>query len=121
MSPLNLRRSCANRRRDRRVTHKHELALLEPLEPRTLLSNVSWTGQDDGKSWTDASNWSNDAVPTASDDVTINLSGNPMIQTTSGTQAVHPLTSSDPASITRGSLSVARCPIPAGAPSAQHG
>ena len=80
---------------------------LDSLEPRTLLSNVSWTGQGDGTTWTQASNWSNDAVPTASDDVTINLSGNPTIQITTGSQSVHSLTSTDPLSISGGSLSVA--------------
>ena len=38
---------------------------LDSLEPRTLLSNVSWTGAADGKSWAVAGNWSNDAVPTS--------------------------------------------------------
>jgi hypothetical protein len=82
-------------------------AALDFLEPRTLLSNVTWTGSADGKSWTVAGNWSDDAVPTASDDVTINLGGNPTIQITSGTQAVHSLTSTDALSISGGSLSVA--------------
>ena len=107
MSLLNLRQSRGNRRRGRRVTHKLALAFLEPLESRTLLSSVNWTGAADGKSWAVAGNWSNDAVPTTSDDVTISLSGNPTIQISSGTQSVHSLTSSDLLSISGGSLSVA--------------
>ena len=54
-----------------------------------LLSSVNWTGAADGKSRAVAGNWSNDAVPTASDDVTISLSGNPTIQISSGTQSVN--------------------------------
>ena len=80
---------------------------LDFLESRTLLSSVTWTGSADGKSWAVADNWSDDAVPTSSDDVTINLSGNPTIQITSGAQAVNSLTSTDPISISGGSLSVA--------------
>ena len=64
-------------------------------------------GPGDGTSWTDASNWSDDAVPGSSDDVTINASGNPTIQISSGSQSVHSLTSTDPISISGGSLSVA--------------
>ena len=79
----------------------------DTLESRTLLSNVAWTGNGDGTSWTDASNWSDDAVPTASDDVTIDLSGNPTIEITSGTQSVNSLSSTDLISISGGSLSVA--------------
>jgi hypothetical protein len=107
MSPLSLLRSRGNRRRGRRVTHEHALVLLEPLESRTLLSNVSWTGQGDGRSWTDASNWSADAVPTVSDDVTINLVGHPTIEIGSSTQSVHSVVSTDPVSISGGSLTVA--------------
>ena len=67
----------------------------------------SWTGHGDGTSWTDASNWSNNEMPTSSDDVTINLSGNPTIQIASRTQSVNSITSTDLISIGGGSLSVA--------------
>ncbi len=96
-----------NPRRKTSGSRRSAVLQVDSLEPRTLLSNVSWTGQGDGTTWTQASNWSNDAVPTASDDVTINLSGNPTIQITTGTQSVHSLTSTDPLSISGGSLSVA--------------
>ena len=88
--------------RSRRST----VLLVDHLEARTLLSNVSWTGSGDGKSWTDPSNWSDDAVPAASDNVTINLSSNPTIQITTGNQAVQSVTSTDPISISGGSLAV---------------
>ncbi len=80
---------------------------LDWLEARTLLSDVTWTGSADGKSWAVAGNWSDDAVPTSNDDVTIDLGGNPTIQITSGSQSVHSLTSTDPLSISGGSLSLA--------------
>ncbi len=94
--------SASSRRRRRRL----RLAL-DALEPRTLLSNIAWTGAADGKTWTLAGNWSGDAVPGSKDDVTINLGGSPTIQITSGTQSVHSLMSTDPLSISGGSLSVA--------------
>ncbi len=87
--------------RSRRKTRR---LALDWLEPRTLLSNVSWTGTADGKSWAVAGNWSNNAVPTPGDNVTINIAGNPTIQITTGSQSVHSLTASEPISIIAGSL-----------------
>ena len=101
---LSRRREAARARRSGRGATR---LALDFLESRTLLSNVNWTGAADGKSWTVAGNWSDDVVPTSSDDVTINLSGNPTIQISSGAQAVHSLTSTDALSISGGSLSVA--------------
>ena len=89
--------------RSRRKTRR---LALDWLEPRTLLSNVSWTGTADGKSWAVAGNWSNNAVPTPGDDVTINIAGNPTIQITTGNQSVHSLTASEPISIIAGSLTL---------------
>ena len=94
-----------NALRSRRKTRR---LVLDWLEPRTLLSNVSWTGTADGKSWAVAGNWSNNKVPTPGDDVTINIAGNPTIQITTGNQSVHSLTASEPISIIAGSLTVAR-------------
>ena len=51
-------------------------------------------------------NWSDDLVPGADRDVSIDQSGNPTIQITSGAQAVGSLTSSDLISISAGSLSI---------------
>ena len=94
------------RSKSSRVTTARRLAL-DSLEPRTLLSNVSWTGTTDGKSWAVAGNWSDNAVPTPGDDVTIDVAGNPTIQITTGNQSVHSLTASEPISISGGSLTVA--------------
>ncbi len=93
--------------RSGRPRHRAVHWTVDILEPRTLLSNVSWTGQGDGTTWTDASNWSNDAVPGPSDNVAISKSGNPTIAISSGTQSVNSISSTDPISISGGSLSVA--------------
>ncbi len=97
---------CRARRKNRSPLRAVRLTI-DGLEARTLLSAVSWTGKGDGTSWTDASNWSDDAVPGASDNVTINLSGNPTIAITSGSQSVNSISSTDLISISGGSLSVA--------------
>jgi hypothetical protein len=68
---------------------------------------VSWTGGGDGTSWTDPNNWSGDAVPGPTNDVTINGATNPTIVLASGTQSVHSLTTSDPITLSGGSLAVA--------------
>jgi len=100
----------ASRRRSQRSFRRGSRSIrptIDVLESRTLLSSITWTGSGDGKSWTDAANWSNDKVPTASDDVAINLGSNPTIQITSGPQSVHSVTSTDPIAISGGSLTVA--------------
>ena len=79
------------------------------LENRQLLSTspVTWTGGGGDDLWSDPANWSDDQVPGAGEDVSIDQSGNPTIQITSGAQVVHSLTSSDLISISAGSLSIA--------------
>jgi RHS repeat-associated protein len=62
---------------------------LESLESRLLLTAVSWDGGGDGVNWTSADNWSNNAVPTSADDVTVSAAG---AITLSGAQAAHSLT-----------------------------
>lgn len=42
--------------------------------PAAQAASVSWDGGGDGSSWSDATNWSGDAVPGADDDVTIDMS-----------------------------------------------
>jgi trimeric autotransporter adhesin len=44
---------------------------LEPLEPRQMLSAVSWDGGGDGRSWLDPRNWSDDRLPSVRDEVLI--------------------------------------------------
>lgn len=67
------------------------VATLEALDSRTLLASVSWDGGGDGTSWMDANNWSSNALPTASDDVTISVAGNPSITIPSGTAMANTL------------------------------
>jgi hypothetical protein len=64
------------------------------LEDR-LAPNVSWTGGAGTLNWTDANNWSTHAVPTSTDDMTINtsVSGPIVINIThSANQTIHSLT-----------------------------
>jgi hypothetical protein len=79
----------------------------ELLESRFLLSAVAWTGAGDDVSWGDPANWSNQAVPTISDDVSITDNSAAPITISSGAQAVASLTSDRAISITGGSLNVA--------------
>lgn len=43
-------------------------------------ATVSWDGGGDGISWTDAANWTGDALPEEGDDVIIDAAANPVIQ-----------------------------------------
>src|SRR4051794_39085601 len=99
--------STARARQIRRESHRRHHAAMETLEQRLLLAQVTWTGGGDARNWTDVNNWSGHAVPGPADDVTINLAGSPTIQIASGTQSVHSVSSSDPLTISGGSLSVA--------------
>ena len=49
--------------------------VLEALEKRWMPSTVTWNGDGDGMSWSDADNWDTDSVPGSSDDVVISGSG----------------------------------------------
>ena len=44
------------------------------MEERTLLSNVSWTGNAHDNNWDTPGNWNTDSLPGMGDDVTINTS-----------------------------------------------
>jgi len=43
---------------------------IESLEPRLLLSAVTWTGAAGDNQWTTPGNWSTNALPGPGDDVT---------------------------------------------------
>ena len=103
------RRSRVRRLKTSSACRHRQRPRFEVLENRRLLSmtSVTWTGDGDDDLWSDAANWSNDQVPGAGDDVTIDQSGNPTIQITSGSQVVDSLTSLDMISISGGSLLVA--------------
>jgi hypothetical protein len=70
------------------------------------MSAVSWASATGG-SWSTPANWSNDAVPTGSDTVTINQPGNIQV-TLTGTASISSLTlAGDSLQITSGTLTVA--------------
>ncbi len=79
---------------------------LEGLEDRVLLSAISWTGDAGDNNWDTPGNWSDDAVPGSADDVTINISAN-VVHSAGVTDTINSLTSSEPLSITGGTLSIA--------------
>jgi hypothetical protein len=94
----------------RRPLHKVSSGTLwnfELLEQRFLFAAVAWTGAGDGANWTDPANWSNQAVPTINDDVTIADNSDVPVVIGSGAQAVNSLTSSGSISIDGASLQVA--------------
>jgi hypothetical protein len=51
--------------------HKTAFSAFEALESRQLLAAVAWDGGGNGVDWADPLNWSNNALPTAADDVLI--------------------------------------------------
>ncbi len=54
----------------------------------SVSGGITWDGGGDGTSWSDASNWDPDAVPTSTDDVTIDNSDATVVTIGSTTQAV---------------------------------
>ena len=78
---------------------------VEQLEPRTLFQAVSWANVNSGD-WDVPGNWSNNAIPTAADDVTINMPGVTVTHST-GSDAANSVTSTDPILLTGGTLSIA--------------
>ena len=66
-------RSQSNRKPNRSKSCRPRI---EWMEPRTLLSAVTWTGGGGDNNWDTAANWSTDSVPGSGDDVTINIAAN---------------------------------------------
>jgi hypothetical protein len=77
---------------------------VEGLERRRLLAAINWDGGGGDDSWHNPSNWSNDALPGAADDVTINLAGTTSITFTSGATTIHSLNCARNFEISGGSL-----------------
>jgi hypothetical protein len=90
------------------------LLLLEQLEDRLTPASVSWINALGG-SWNDPSNWSSAALPTAGDDVVINLPSNLTVHLSDGAAAVHSLQVNDTLVLDGGSLTVAGDLLNAGA------
>ena len=59
-----------------RVSHHDLGGAVEFLERRELLAAVARDGGGDGVRWSDPLNWSNNVLPAAADDVTIDVGNN---------------------------------------------
>jgi hypothetical protein len=79
---------------------------IEWMEPRTLLSAVTWTGDGGDNNWDTAANWSTDSVPGSGDDVTIDVAAN-VVHSNDVTDSINSLTSMEPLTISGGTLSIA--------------
>jgi RHS repeat-associated protein len=98
--------STSGRKLNGRIVWRKWLRGFERLEDRRMLDSVSWTGMGDGVNWTNAKNWSTNAVPGQADDVTISVSGNPTIQLSSGIQFINSLVTSNVVKLTGGTLQI---------------
>ena len=78
----------------------------EPLEERMLLSVIQWTGDGDGKSWSNQLNWAGDAVPGPNDDAVIGPAFAAETITSATNVTIHSLTSEASFQITAGTLTV---------------
>ena len=79
---------------------------IEWMEPRTLLSAVTWTGGGGDNNWDTAANWSTDSVPGSGDDVTIAITAN-IVHSDDVTDSINSLTTTEPLTISGGTLSIA--------------
>src|ERR1700685_2330885 len=61
---------------------------LEGLERRIAPASITWTGDGDGKSWTNAKNWTGDVVPGASDSAIIDAPGTTVTYSGGGTSVL---------------------------------
>jgi hypothetical protein len=98
------------RRRLSRLARRRMLGL-ESLEERRLLATIRWDGGANTLNWTDAANWSGDALPGASDDVVIpdlGTSGvvDQTISISSASYSVRSITTAERVHITGGTLTV---------------
>ena len=79
---------------------------IEWMEPRTLLSAVTWTGGGGDNNWDTAANWNTDSVPGSGDDVSIDVAAN-VVHSDAVTDSINSLTSMEPLTISGGTLSIA--------------
>lgn len=87
-------RHCEASQRRRWATLNRSIRpVAQALEPRVLLSAVSWVGAASGL-WTDGTNWSTATVPTSADDVTINATAGVTV-TVSGASVANSVTSNN--------------------------
>ena len=67
---------------------------------------VMWDGGGDGSSWSDTRNWSTDILPTANDDVLIDVAGNSTVTHASGSTTIRSLLCAESFVLSGGTLSV---------------
>lgn len=93
-------------RRQRSLSSPHRLC--EALEGRQLLAAISWDGGAGNNLWHSANNWSTNTVPTATDDVTIDVAGTPTIvfNASSGSRTVNSLLTREAIQFAGGVLTV---------------
>jgi hypothetical protein len=83
-------------------------ALLEHLEPRTLLAAVHWDGGGGDENWHNPLNWSGDVLPGPGDDVTIDIAGEAItVRFSAGSATVASLFSTERLEMEGGALTVA--------------
>ncbi len=80
--------------------------ILLALASAAQAASISWDGGGDGTTWGDPLNWSGDALPGASDDVTIDVAGAITVEHTSGGTAIISLLCEEDFRLTGGSLTV---------------
>lgn len=77
------------------------------LERRQLLAAIFWDGGGGNFLWTNANNWSTNTLPTAADDVTIDLPSAITVTLSSGTHSINSLTCAEGLTFSGGSLTIA--------------
>ena len=79
---------------------------IEWMESRVQLSAVAWTGTGGDNNWDNPLNWNTDALPGSADDVTIDVAAN-VVHSSAVTDSIRSLTSSQPLTLSGGTLSIA--------------
>jgi large repetitive protein len=94
------------RRKQKRPTSRSCRPLIERMESRLQLSAVLWTGAGGDNNWDNANNWNTDTLPGPSDDVTIDTTAD-VVHSGAVTDSINSLTSTQPLTISGGTLSIA--------------
>ncbi len=91
----------------RRAMLRASNSAFQSLESRRMLAAVSWDGGAGTSNWTDANNWSTNSLPTAADDVTINVATNPTILLAGANAVINSLATDESLNLNSGTLSLA--------------
>lgn len=79
---------------------------MQRLEERTVLAAVSWDGGGNDFNWANPLNWSGNILPTAADDVTIDIVGQDATIQSAGAVSVRSLIAKDTVQVTGGTFAV---------------